>query len=167
MNQLSDGACDLLLTIRRRGVKTQAGQLTSNDRMCMWYELEEDDFESELKPLINELLSGKYIKRFNDEDDQYKLLPKGENYNKHSLGMTVNTFSNISNSQIANMSNEVRQKLNIESLDDATRQQLDELIAALEKKDDSRAGEIIDGLLVSAPSLVLQILQIGLGIGSK
>lgn len=167
MSELSNDAQDLLLTIRKRASKTQAGKITSNDRICAWYDIDEDNFDAELKPLIAELLAGRCISMFNEEDDQYKLLPKGENYAQYSPATVVNTFSNISNSQIASMSNAAKQKLNIQSLDEATKRQLNELIEALSAKDESRAKRIVDGLLVSTPGLILQALQIGLGVGNE
>lgn len=173
MGDLTDNAFDLLQTIRKRAPKNQLGSFFTVGLVAMWYSEDHDDEQwlADIQQLLDELLAANLIVHMDkeDPDDRYVLLPKGENYTRtktHSTPATVNNhFSGISNSTIANMSSSINQNINMSTYSIEIQKEVKGLREAVAVNDDTRAKRIIDGLWVSAPALVLQLLQLGLGIG--
>ena len=62
------------------------------------------------------------------------------------------------------MSSDVRQSLDLSSYSIEVQKDVAALQEALESNDDTRAKRIIDGLLISAPQLVLSLMQVGLSM---
>ena len=170
MSDLTDGAFDLLQTVRKKAPKNQIGRFFTVGLVAMWYSEDEDDerWLTDAQQLLDELLAAKLIGYMDkeDPDDRYVLLPKGENYTHakaYSTPATVNNhFSGISNSTIANMSSNVRQNIDMSTYSIEIQKEVEELREAVVAKDDTRAKRIIDGLWVSAPQLVLSMVQIAL-----
>ena len=174
MTNISEDAYDLLLTARKRAAKTGAGKIVTIELMAMWYSEDEDDEQwlQTVHPLITELLQAKLIGYLDkdDPDDGYILLPRGENYTRPTTHVPVtptsvtNNFGDISHSNIANMSSHITQNLDLSSYSVEIQKEIAELQKAVKANDDTRAKRIIDGLWVSAPALVLSMIQIGLGV---
>ncbi|NCC19640.1 hypothetical protein EOM33_01105 [Candidatus Saccharibacteria bacterium] len=170
MSDISDNAFTLLSTVKKRGRKLQGtGTFFTEKDIAYWYrdDSEEELLDDENKLAIKELLERKLAKNWQDEDDEFILTPYGESFKRsnHASAATITqNFSNIHGSNIANMSENVCQTLNIDSYNEEVKNQFTQLQEAVKTKDDKRARAIIDGLWVSAPGLVLQLLQIGLGV---
>ena len=168
MSVLSEDAFDLLTTIKKRGRKFGGtGTFFSDSEVAYWYH---DDSDEKLlnevdKAAIVELLKTGFAKNWQDNDDEYTLTPRGENYS-HTRAITptniTQNFSDINNSVIANMSPGARQSLDLSSYTLEVQNAVAELQDAVVNKEDTRAKRIIDGLWVTAPQLVLSLIQIGI-----
>lgn len=170
MTDISEDAYVLLKTARKRALKTWGGKVFDNARIAAWYNEDEDDenWASSTRSLLTELIAAKLIdyEDTDDTSDDYHITPKGEDYIRRapSSPSIIQSFSNINGSNIANMSSHTHQALDLSSYSTEIRQEVVELKEAIAKKDTSRVKQIIDGLWVSAPALVLQLLQIGLSV---
>jgi hypothetical protein len=161
MNGISEDAQDLLISLKRTNkINTMAGSFIDKRRVLVEYG--HDQNGSQLDGLFIELEEAGYIKK---ESGAYLLLAKALNWQPAiTPPQNVTIYSDVQNSNIAHLSPNTLQRLNIGELDEDTKEKLDTLIDAVEKKDNSRIKGIVDGLIVSSPALILQILQIGLGI---
>lgn len=175
---LSEEAFELLATIKSNQKKNSSSPRWFDVRYInYWYEPDGDSFNDELIKSkvvpLNELIDKGLVKNWKD-DNGYYVTPAGENYTHKSeiqpsprqVNIT-NSFSNISGSNIASMSENVQQKIDISSLSGDEKAQLEDLISAVENKDNQRAQNIFDQMLATAPALALQILQIGLGLAGN
>ena len=161
MSDISEEAQDLLVTLKRiKKITTLAGEFIDKRRVLVEYGYDQNGCQ--LDGLFTELKNIGYIKK---ESGAYQLLAKALNWQPAvSPSQNVTIYSDVKNSNIAHSSSNILQKFNISELDDDTRIKLDDLIKALQKKDSSRIKAIIDGLIIASPALVIQILQIGLGL---
>lgn len=113
---------------------------------------------------VKELLSEKLIKKY---QSYWVVTVKGKSYNtrvSQSTRSIINNFSNISNSNIANMSSGAIQSLDLSKYSIEVQQQFEKLKEAISSNDNDRVKNIIDGLWISAPQLVLSLIQIGLSL---
>lgn len=161
MEDISKKATDLLITLKRiKKTKSRGGDFIDKRRVLVEYGFDQNS--KQLDELFSELENNGYIIY---QRGAYRLLAKALNKTYASRGSrNVTIYSDVNNSNIAHMSSNLVQKLQINNLDEETKLQLELLIEAVKKKDKSRIQSIFDGLVVSSPALVLQILQIGLGI---
>ena len=170
MGSLSENAEVLLSTIKSQGTKyPNMGTYFTDGLVAYWYHsknrasaLEETD-----RAAIRELLDKGLAHPWRRKRDEYELTPRGEAYTLQTQAQSTvynQNFSNIHGSNISNMSSDVLQTLNIESYSPEVQQQFSELQEAIKSDDDTRAKRIIDGLWVSAPQLVLSLLQVALAI---
>jgi hypothetical protein len=166
MSEISAEAYDLLKTIKKCARKVGLGKYFSDSDICYWYDFD-DEIDEIIKSSIKELLDSKFIRYWRDNDDEYILDPRGDNYTRDTNATVINNISNNNNSNIANMSHSINQAIDIDSLDESIKDQLNELVEAVKRKDQTRAQKIIDGLWISAPALILQMIQIGLGLNTK
>lgn len=170
MANISDDAYILLKTSRKNALKTWGGKVFDKSRIAAWYNEDEEGEEwmVNAQSLIDELVAARLI-GYEDKDDTtdgYRITPKGENYTP-SISDTpsiVQSFSDIHGSNIANMSSHSTQTIDLSSYSIEIQNEIAELKEAIRAKDDARAKRITDGLWVSAPSLILQLLQLGLSI---
>ena len=161
MGDVSDKAQDLLVTLKRiKKIKTLAGEFIDKRRVLLEYGYDQNG--KQLDELFTELKDAGYIKK---ESGAYQLLAKALNWQpSETSAQNVTIYSGVQNSNIAHLSPNTAQQLNVGELDEYTKEKLDTLIDAVQKKDNSRIKGIIDGLIVSSPALMLQILQLGLGV---
>lgn len=165
---LSENAFDLLSTIRKRGRKFGGtGTFFTDSEVAYWYhdDSDEDLLDENDRAAIAELIEIGLAKSWQDNNDEYTLTPRGENYVQTQPNTTshiTQNFSGINNSNIANMSPGAHQSLDISSYELEVQEAVAELQDAVVSKDDTRAKRIIDGLWVSAPQLALSLIQIGL-----
>lgn len=169
MEDLSETALVLLTTIKNQGQKyNNIGTYFTDGLVAYWYHsknrasaLDESD-----KAAIKELLDNDFARPWRGKKDEYELTPKGEAFTAHSQQSSQSTyhqtFSNISGSNIANMSSHTQQALDLSSYSVEIQNEIEALHEAVAAKDDTRVKRIIDGLWVSAPQLVLGLIQIAL-----
>lgn len=171
MAELSENARILLATIKSQGTKyDNMGTYFTDALVAYWYHskhqasaLEEAD-----KAAIQELLDNGLARTWQRKKDEYELTPKGEAYSPThaaSSSSVQNVFSgNFHQSPIANMSADVRQNLDLSIYSLEVQKEVAALQEAFESNDDTRAKRIIDGLWISAPQLVLSLMQVGLSM---
>jgi hypothetical protein len=164
MSGVSEEAQDLLITLKRiQKIKTLGGEFIDKRRVLVEYG--HDQNGKQLDELFTELKDAGYIKR---NSGAYQLLAKASNWQPSTaFGQQVTIYSDVQHSNIAHLSPSTAQHLNVSELDNDTKEKLDVLIDAVERKDNSRVKAIVDGLIISSPALVLQILQLGLGVRQK
>lgn len=169
MTKLSDESSILLTTIKHHGQKyDNMGTYFTDGLIAYWYHsknkasaLNESD-----KTAIQELLSQGLARPWQGKKDEYELTPKGEAYThlQHPQPQTIHqNFSDIRNSTISNMSNDVRQTLSIESYDIDVQLKFSKLGSAVKEGDTSTAQKLLNGLWASAPLLVMEIIKLGIG----
>lgn len=160
MNELSSDAIDLLVTLKRiKKIPKLAGSFI--DKRIVLIEYGYDQNSNKLDSLFKELLNASFIKK---QSGAFLLLAKAQNWTPPSSSNGVTVYSGIYGSNISHMSTNIAQELTIKNLDEDTKKKLSELIDAVQKNEQPRAQKIIDGLFVSSPALILQILSIGLGL---
>ena len=161
MNDLSNDAIDLLKTLKRiKPIKTWGMDFIDKRSVLLEYGYKQHG--SELDTVFAELIEKSYIKEI--QSGAYQLLAKGNNLDlSPTISPSVtNQFGDIIGSNVANMSPNVQQTLDLSSYSIEIQEEVAELHEAIKSKDDTRSKHIIDGLLVSAPALVLNLVQIGL-----
>lgn len=167
---ISEDAYVLLKTARKRALKVWGGKIFDNARIAAWYNEDDDDEKwlASIRLLLRELVEAKLVDYENkdDTDDAYRVTPKGEDYDRPAapIPSIVQSFSSIQGSNIANMSPHAHQGLDLSDYSVEIKSEIVELQKAIKTDENARAKRIIDGLWVSASALVLQLLQIGLGI---
>lgn len=161
MNDISNEAQDLLTTLKRiNKIRTMAGNFIDKRSVLLDYGYKQNG--KELDPLFAELTEMGYLKY---QSGAYRLLAKALNQAATQIPSVVNNhFSDINNSNIANMSSRFSQQLDLTSYSLEVQKEVAELQEAARSNDDTRAKRIIDGLWVSAPQLVLSLLQVALAI---
>ncbi len=161
MSSLSEEAQDLLVTLKRiKKIKTLAGEFIDKRRVLVDYGYDQNG--KQLDELFTELKNSGYIKK---ESGAYQLLAKASNWQPdRASAQHLTIYSDVNNSNISHLSPNAAQQLNVSDLDNETKEKLDMLIDAVQNKDTSRVKRVLDGLIVSSPSLMIQILQLGLGI---
>lgn len=158
MSKISGEAIDLLKSLKRVNKrKIIAGDYIDKRTVCLDYGLKQNS--KELDPLFAELANNGYIKY---ESGAYRLLAKALNQDSVTNHST-NIFSGVfTQSTIANMSSDIRQTLDLSNYSIEIQNEVAELQEAIRLKDDTSTKRIIDGLWISAPQLVLNLLQVGL-----
>ena len=170
MANISEDAYDLLQTIKKRGRKFGGtGTFFDKSDVAYWYHDDSDENLLDTSDMANidELLQSNLARPWQDEDGQFVLTTRGENYTHISSSRPTqisNTYGDIIGSNVANMSPGAKQSLDLSSYSVEIQKEVAELHEAVKTKDDTRAKRIIDGLWVSAPQLVLTLLQIGLSV---
>ncbi len=158
MDNISEPAEDLLQALKRiKKIKRGAVEYIDKRRVLIDYGYDQNG--KELDPLFDELREKGYIKK---ESGAYRLLAKALNQ-APGLNHSVNVFSGtFTQANIANNSPNAMQSIDLRSYSAEIQMEVENLQEAIAAKDDTRAKRIIDGLWVSAPQLVLGLIQIGL-----
>lgn len=161
MSDISTEAQDLLTTLKRIPKSSRVGGEFVAKRLAV-ADYGQKQNSKELDPLFDELEAAGYIKK--QSPVAYRLLAKALNQGaSRATSVVNNNFSDINNSNIANMSPNVQQTLDLSNYSAEIQKEVAELQEAIGQNDDTRAKRIIDGLWVSAPQLVLSVLQLGSG----
>lgn len=161
-SDLSSEALDLLKTLKRiKPIKTWGIDFIDKRTVLLEYGYKQQG--KELDALFEEVVNQGYVKKI--QSGAYQLLAKANNFDFQSKGGDTIFSGNFHGSPIANNSNNVHQAVDMSSYTIEIQNEVAELQDAIKTKDSSRAKRIVDGLWVSAPALVLQLLQIGLGAG--
>lgn len=158
---LSKSAHKLLVTIMRESESPLRGKFFKEKYIKYWYRLD-DEINEDIKKSLAELIEKKYIIRRQKDHQTYITLPPADDYISADNQDRVH-IEHINSSNISLMSNNVNQFIDANTLDDHTKEILESLHNSIKTKDNSRVKNILDAMIAESPSVLLQLLQIGLG----
>lgn len=119
---------------------------------------------SRVKQALTQLVDQDFIEQVEDNDDVFRLTPFGSNYLSEMHTAHITSFSNISNSNIANNSQHVSQTIDISALPEDVQEHIEELRIAAKKRDKSAMkkafGYIADKAVDVAMAIALGHLKL-------